>query len=71
MRRKHGHDEHCRELHRALKRAKSAMRSTTVGDTFLPDSPTAVTEIREAQDVSAAAEIARIEQTLREHGCTL
>lgn len=69
--RKHGHDEHCRDLHRALSHAKSILHANTLSDTLGTDPQSAVFELRQGHDVSGTEEIARIEQALREHGCTV
>lgn len=71
MPRRHGHDEHCRELHRALDRAKAMLRSEPIRETLGGDPHAAVAELRSERETAATAEIARIEQALREHGCTL
>ena len=71
MPRKHGHDEHCRELHRALDSAKAALRSAPVRDSMAGDPQSVTIELRLEREVGATAEIARIEQALREHGCTV
>ena len=71
MPRRHGHDEHCRELHRALDHAKATLRAAPIRDTFGGDPHAAVAELRSERETAVTAEIARIEQALREHGCTL
>jgi hypothetical protein len=71
MPRKHGHDEHCRELHRALGQAKAMLRSASVSDTMAGDPQSATIELHLEREVPATADIARIEQALREHGCTV
>ena len=71
MPRKHGHDEHCRQLHRALDSAKAMLHAAPVRDTMGTDPQTAVFELRQEQETTITAEIARIEQALREHGCTV
>ena len=71
MPRKHSHDEHCKELHRALRRAKAMLHSAPVRDTLGTEPGTAVLELRSEREVVVTAEIATIEQALREHGCTL
>jgi hypothetical protein len=71
MPRKHGHDDHCRELHRALQHAKAMLHSAPVRDTLSNDPATAIFELRSEQEHTLTAEIASIEQALREHGCTV
>jgi len=71
MPRKHGHDDHCRELHRALDHAKSMLRSAPMRDTLGGDPHTAVMELHSEEEQALTAEIASIEQALREHGCTV
>jgi hypothetical protein len=68
---KHGHDEHCAELHRALDHAKALMRSAPIQDTMAGDPHSAVAELRLEREAPLTAEIARIEQALREHGCSV
>jgi len=68
---RHGHDDHCRELHRALDRAKAMLRDAPIRETFGGDPHAAVAELRAERETAATEEIARIEQALREHGCTL
>ncbi len=67
---KHGHDEHCKELHQALNRAKSMLHSAPAREPFGTDPETAVIEVRQEREGAITAEIASIEQALREHGCT-
>ncbi len=68
---KHGHDEHCHDLHRALDHAKAMLRSASVSDAMGGDPQSANIEFRLEREVPATADIARIEQALREHGCTV
>lgn len=71
MPRRHGHDDHCRDLHRALDHAKAMLRSAPIRETFGGDPHAAVDELRSERDPRVTEEIARIEQALREHGCTV
>ncbi|MGE0227429.1 MAG: hypothetical protein AB7I38_04235 [Dehalococcoidia bacterium] len=68
---RHGHDDHCRELHRALDHAKAMLHSAPIRETLGTDPHAAVLEFRSERETAATEEIARIEQALREHGCTL
>jgi hypothetical protein len=47
------------------------LRSAPIRETFGGDPHAAVDELRSERDPRVTEEIARIEQALREHGCTV